>query len=359
MTQRVVATGYAKNPSLALLASDPDYLLFDLLPGGKLRFVAVSTETYRCSTFLDERLEPQPSASFTCLSDHLYSLAADNRFPDLLIAHTSFCGSTLLAKCLQSESLLVLREPKALGTLAAALRVGDYDMQRKNKAVAITARLLGKRYTADQCVALKLSNFTNNLLPEFLELLRTPKIVLMYGGLKDFLVSMLNHKVEAERHLDLFLAAFQHDHKINDRTKARTRSYSMLEKAVWVWYLQMEYFMDLWNRYRPAIYAVSRESFLSIPAKIVQRSCRLIDLKEDAAAVQSRVEAVMNVSAKNPNALGIQVIAEREKIADEQCDLICRTLDWASGEIDAAIGGRLASTIPPLVAEYPGTNSAE
>jgi len=145
-------TGPDQRPGLAAFGQDPDLFLFDIQAGPSMLFAHRDENTFRTSAFLDGRIQPRPTRFSRLEPDQLEPLAGVlQHTPDLLIAHTSFCASTLLARCLQHNELLCLREPRVLSTLANAYRqVGD--TAQMDALSVLVFKLLAKRYRPGQRV---------------------------------------------------------------------------------------------------------------------------------------------------------------------------------------------------------------
>lgn len=159
-------------PSTAELLSDPHYLLHRVDPAaGRLFFLPTDRQILRGATFLDGRTPIATARPISCSIDAaLAELDGVEVETPRYIFHVSFCGSTLLSRLLDRPGkTLVLREPNILVELAdwktAAARQGVTD-SRLPALIRLATATLHRRFEPDEVVAVKPSNWVNNLLPE-------------------------------------------------------------------------------------------------------------------------------------------------------------------------------------------------
>ncbi|MDX1515081.1 MAG: hypothetical protein R3174_15195, partial [Gammaproteobacteria bacterium] len=165
---------------------------FDL-EAKSLSFTPMTAETYRSSSFLDQRIhKAQPVDARV---DMLPFLETYERFrpeprPVGFIFHTAFCCSTLLARCLQElRDTLVLKEPVPLRVLSRhwfdpstedlCRRMGD-----------LLAVLLSRRF-AGEAVVVKATSFCNNIMPELMDMHEGNRAVFIYSDLEESVASFL------------------------------------------------------------------------------------------------------------------------------------------------------------------------
>jgi hypothetical protein len=317
-----------KEPALNDLLIDTDYLLFDLRKGPSFLFAEVNNDTYEASAFLDHRITPRPDCFYSLpVNEVMGALDQLALPPALYIAHTSFCCSTLLARCIQAPNLLSLREPRVLGVLAneyrRGLTAGDVDPM-----AAMVFRLLGKRSNEQQQVVIKGTNFTNNLITAWQRLWPERELLLMWGTLEDFLVSMCKHRDEAGKNLWPFLRAFLTDAGIPAYRHPEWEQLGILQQAVWVWVLQIRLFNQVIERY-DTVRTLQAKRFLAAPVAVTRRIQEWIgaEVDEDERAV--RVAQVMKRDSKKNSALALKTESQRQGIKDQYSDDIKKTLAWA------------------------------
>lgn len=165
------------------------------------------------SAFLDQRLalgqdESLFSIPLAAVLNH--QQAADQ--PSNWIFHTSFCCSTLLARLLQvDEQVLSVKEPLVLNQLAAAFRQQPERAAQHAKLFGQIAGQLEKPFRPGQVVILKTSNYMNALLNQVQQINRKSRVLLVWGGLKSFIRSMLKNRDEAAKTMPVFLQALIQD----------------------------------------------------------------------------------------------------------------------------------------------------
>lgn len=324
-------------PEAAVLAADPRYLLFDIRSapdaGLDLLFAEVSEATYYQSAFLDHRIQPRPEQFYRLSFNAAQALIGASAQPlPLYIAHTSFCCSTLLARCLQGTDVLALREPRVLGVLANHYRQRQTTPSDK---LAITVfHLLAKKFTDGQRVIIKGTNFTNNLLNPLLGWHPQQPVLLMWGSLEDFLISMCKHRAEAGENLLPFLRAFLIDAGYPPAAHEPWMDLTVLQQAVWVWSLQMRYFEQL-LRTHPSLRTLSARDFLRQPVASCAAVYQMLDLAVDEAALQQQVAICMGRDAKGAEASTEDYDGARSAIKMRNREAIESALVWARQAVTA------------------------
>lgn len=253
------------------LLTSPDYLL-SAVDQDKLTFAYVKQSTYTESAFLDHRIKPMPNQAYSADRALLASACKQRSAtsnPDLIIAHSSFCASTLLARCLDAEDVLVLREPQVLGALANIRRQKRANGDYLNLLKLVTA-LFGKRYHADQKLVLKPSNYANNLVADMMALAPDCQLLLMIGSLDDFMVSMHIHAREAATTLPVFLRALLMDLPVNTRQAFVVSKLTVLQQSALLWSLQMELFIQLSITYVDRVRILPTHQFFARGGEVLQ-----------------------------------------------------------------------------------------
>jgi hypothetical protein len=176
------------------LLDDPDYLPFKLdLAGRRVLMLRLTAGERADAAFLDERALPAaPQAAWVPLSmlADVTPSAARSDF----IFHIGHCGSTLLARLLQSwPACQVLREPLPLRTLAGALDDGSLPADEAagllHQLVALWSRPLG---TTTRTL-LKATSSCNGLIAPILASADEPRsgVLLLDMPLAPYLATLL------------------------------------------------------------------------------------------------------------------------------------------------------------------------
>jgi len=166
--------------TLADLYASPDHYLqrFD---GDAAVFVPMDRAAYHRSIFLDARISPAAPQEMrlpvAMLRDPPPARAT------AWIFHVAHCGSTLLARALDSlAGALVLREPQALRQTAFGP-----DPAR----LALVTAMLGRRYRDDAPTLVKTNVPVNFLLPELTGAQPDARAILLYLPLRDYVLAIL------------------------------------------------------------------------------------------------------------------------------------------------------------------------
>lgn len=154
---------------------------------GQGRFVRAARADLIGAPFLDDRWDV---SKFETRSAPLPPVGAPVEAGFLW--HTGFCGSTLLAGCLDAPGrLLPVREPKALMTLANLKRTEALGGRRLDPDLfARVLAPLAQGETPSERVLLKPTNAAGNLIHEAARLTRGPAL-LLYSDCRQFLISLL------------------------------------------------------------------------------------------------------------------------------------------------------------------------
>ena len=113
-----------------------------------------------------------------------------SKAPLHFIFHTSFCGSTLLAKALEISGVATsMKEPAVLINLAN--RVLASNDQANADRLEVVLRLLERPFAAGEAVITKQSNFANRLVDPVLRARPASRTILLYSDLETYLVSLL------------------------------------------------------------------------------------------------------------------------------------------------------------------------
>jgi len=168
--------------------SDAAWFPFDVdLAGGRLQWVHGDEALIKASVFLDPRMpaEGRPQA-LTPLAP-LAALPPSTDTPAWLW-HTSFCGSTLLARLLHlAPHSVALREPLVLRRLSDYADAGHDISPWLPPIIA----LLSRPWRPEGRVVLKPTHAALNLARQAMQAVPAAKAVVLTSGLDDFLVSHL------------------------------------------------------------------------------------------------------------------------------------------------------------------------
>ena len=179
-------------PSLRDIVMDAEWIphTYDSA-GDKLAFVDVPRADRARLTFLSDEdyAGKYAKATFPAVAVAAEAETVQSA-PVHFVFHTSFCGSTLLARALEVPGVTnVLREPDILINLANRLTRDDDFANRRR--LDLVLRLLGRPFAPGESVIVKPTNFANRLVDPLLVERPQSRAVLLYSDVETFLRSLL------------------------------------------------------------------------------------------------------------------------------------------------------------------------
>ena len=162
---------------------------------GRVIFVRTDEATLRSMSFIDGRepITQEPPVEIA-LSDVVAAIGEPTE-PLRMIFHVSFCGSTLLARLLdQPGRALALKEPQCLVDLSdwrAELARRGGDVGPCDRALDAMLALLNRRFSPDEPVVIKPSNWANNLILPIVRRGNQSRSVLVTIERRRFLIALL------------------------------------------------------------------------------------------------------------------------------------------------------------------------
>ena len=316
------------------ILSHPDYLLSSI-DADRCRFAVVSEQTYRQSAFLDHRMQPMPKRAVSMATSAVLKPTAGGNAnaAELIIAHSSFCASTLLARTLDADDVLVLREPQLLGQLANLRRTASGRESLYSRLFPAGINQLCKRYQPEQKLVLKLSNYANNLLPDMMQMMPDTRLLLLLGSLDDLLVSMHNHAAEAELTLPKFLHAMLLDQSALSLSPQALARLDLFQQTALLWHLQLQHFQRLLQRYPDRTRLLLTTQFMADPVTTVAQLDAWIGARRDDPQRSNAVAAMLDIDAK---ARGGAATPARTRSRDQARQSLRAEIkaarDWASAQ---------------------------
>jgi hypothetical protein len=268
-------------PTLAEVVENQFWLPLALdYKGGAMRFGRISREALAREPFLDARMKGATEATAEFRSGDIFDALARTPPPPApaLIHHTSFCCSTLLARALDAPGVVLsLKEPNILMDVANAIRVEEHLKRDSKKAAGIVEgvlRLLARPAPGEKKVVIKLTNAASSLVH-----LTNAKSLLVYGGLKDYLVSILKKSEEGRSFVRTQYNIFSLDSGGLSRIPQRqAMTFTDLQVAALVWRSQIENFAVALARPSPHMASLDYRRLLEDPAKTLKAAAQHLDL---------------------------------------------------------------------------------
>jgi hypothetical protein len=187
-------------PTPAQIFASPDWHLMGF-EGETAVVMPMTRDHYAQSMFLDRRLKAAGPPVRMPLQPLLDEAAGREVAQCGWIFHVALCGSTLLARLLDTPQSLVLREPPALRELGVEAGTG-----KKNRAwpdrVRLAAMLAARRYDPSIPTVVKANVPVNFMLAELAALQPASSAVLLHFDLEPYLLAILystQHRTWIER----------------------------------------------------------------------------------------------------------------------------------------------------------------
>ncbi|KQY49623.1 hypothetical protein ASD14_12860 [Lysobacter sp. Root494] len=156
-------------------------------------FLRVEDAVLETSSFLDTRIDTAVSDAVAISADEVGEVELSNQLSWLF--HTSFCGSTLLARVLHVPPYSVcLREPLVLRRLGDSRHEGESIEALAPQVVG----LLSRAWHRKGAVVVKPTHAALNIASDLLRLSPRSRAVILISDLDDFLVSNLKKTLESQ-----------------------------------------------------------------------------------------------------------------------------------------------------------------
>ena len=259
---------------------------------GTLGFARIDRNSLSQEAFLDQRMAGSVTARETAgLAEVISGLSGQQQAAPAFIFHTAFCCSTLLARALDAPgAALALKEPDVLMGLANALRIDEEVRRSSNRAETLVQSIFGllaRRFASGERILVKPTNAANNLLPDAVRC--GARIVLLYGDLRSFLVSVLKKgeacKSFVRQQYNIFALDAEGLATIPQRQAV---AFTDLQAATAVWRHQMELFQRiLAASRREQVVSLDFKVLLAKPVAVLQAVARHLDLPHSDAALES------------------------------------------------------------------------
>jgi hypothetical protein len=263
---------------------DPDWLphTYDMA-GQALTFVHVPRDARSALRFLfDEHF----AGKFTKLSIPAASVAATvaaelesaERAPIHFIFHTSFCGSSLLARALEIPGVATsMREPAVLINLANRL-IRD-DNRANADRLELVVRLLERPFAPGEAVVAKQSNFANRVADPVLRARDRSRAVLLYSDLETFLISLLKRGMWGR------ILGRKLFNNLKSWTSLRldlgaddVLELTDMQVAALAWLMHIHHFNDLAEAFGPRVMLLESGQMFAAPAEALHRVMSFFDL---------------------------------------------------------------------------------
>jgi hypothetical protein len=210
------------------IARDATWLAQALDPAaGMVRLIAMSRESYRAASFLDDRMLQQPvDAQIVPWPPVEEAMSGKLRTDTRWIFHIGHVGSTLLSRLLgELPKVLAIREPRMLRDLAlspAAVRRGYLDP---------VAKLMSRTFADDEAACVKATSWVSEIAPELVP--AGESALFMYATPRNYIASILaGENSVKEMHMLADARAERMAARVTDLSE-QSRSDAHLAAAAW------------------------------------------------------------------------------------------------------------------------------
>ena len=230
------------------LVADPAWFPHALdMERHSIEFAQIDRAGLAREAFLDTRMAGSVKATAAAPIDALTPFVGGLSDRPAFIFHTAFCCSTLMARALDIPGhSLALKEPDILMGLANAYRMAKNGLARReiDQARDLILRLLARPHQGNEQAVIKLTNTANNLAPMIAA--SDARIILLYGDLKGFLVSVLKKGEACKAFVRKQYTIFALDPEgVSGIPERQALGLTDLQIAALVWRHQMELFVRL------------------------------------------------------------------------------------------------------------------
>ena len=276
--------------SIRDVVGNPEWLphTYDV-EGADLTFVQVSRAARAEIRFLfDEHFGGKFPKVVASAADLKSEIDAADRAPINFIFHTSFCGSSLLAKALEFPGVASsMREPAVL--INVSNRLIHSDDQANADRLELALRLLERPLAPGEAVVSKQSNFANRLVEPILLARGSSHAVLLYSDLETYLISLLKRGMWGRilgRKLFANLASWS---TLELGFGAdEVMELTDMQAASLAWLMHIHHFRAMANAFGPRVMLLDSSEMFAAPAATLHRVMTFFGLdltEQDAAAI--------------------------------------------------------------------------
>lgn len=300
---------------LRMLAESPELFLRDIDPGrGAAILSPMSEDSYRDSTFLDNRSVRAGERDIVVPVDALIAILADSDTPAppiRYIFHIGHCGSTLIARLLgELDQFLSLREPPVLMGLSRSYRVlgspeFGLDRERWQALFELAVILLSRTWHPEQRALVKTTSHAGNLIPQLMTRTGDERALFLYLDLETYLATMLRSHTRQENRL------YARDFRVREFAGLATAQsadfddYSDAQIAALTWLLHMREFALALDQteIRERSVALTFDEYLASPQQQLGRICEFLGTRVSTERLATLLTGpAATTHAKQPDA---------------------------------------------------------
>lgn len=221
----------SSTPTAEEIARDARWLVQALDPSaGMVRLIAMSRESYRAASFLDDRMMQQPvDAEVVPWPDVEAAVDGDLRSDARWIFHIGHVGSTLVSRLLgEIDGVLGIREPRILRDLALSPR------EVRRGYVAAIPKLMSRTFAADEIACIKATSFVSEIAPQLVP--PSERALFMFATPANYIASILAGENSLQ---ELRMLAPSRTERLSRRLSALDAARNDAELAAIAWACEM------------------------------------------------------------------------------------------------------------------------
>lgn len=331
---------HASHSPASSRVADPQWFPVDLhVPDRRFTFARLDVEALERSTFMDTRLDASLALTEDVPADELSSIEAPSRPPGWLF-HTSFCGSTLLARALHvPPHQIALKEPLIIRRLGDARHAN----WRVDDLCRTTARLLSRPWQPNGGVLIKATHAALNVAPILLDATPGSRAVLLTSSLDDFLVSNIKKTPETQGKVPALAGRALQAGTLHQRLQAQALQPPDLLCAVALqWAAQRDLLEALRDRYGERVRLLGFDDLARDTEDVATACSQWLQLPAPENAVRARAR---DVATRNAKATSVAYSAEQrtreaQLVQSRYGDELRRARAWAEQHVLPALHAR-------------------
>ncbi len=336
----MISTPNDKNndPDLEQLLTNPDYYFWQI-EGETALFANMTRDSYFDSIFTDQRiLAANPEIISVPLPDLVTAsdCREDSSEKVHYIFHMAHCGSTLLARALDTKTKnIVYREPMVLRQLAmdgARWFSAEEQSPAWLKALEMAGRMLSKNYHTGGPAIVKANVPVNFILPQILAMESTGCSILLYSTLENYLLSILKssgHRQWVSNISSQLSEVISHHLNISVEDH---KSLSVPQLAGCLWLVQINLFTKLCESF-PRVKTLDSEILFQSPKPAIKNAFKLYGQKVKENKINQIVKSELFTRySKDPNIhySNIDRVAEKRALGNAIQSDLSVAQDWVS-----------------------------
>ncbi|MBI1310269.1 HAD-IIIC family phosphatase [bacterium] len=291
----IVRNLQARRPvDVASIATEANYYPFQVAEDWQsIRFVDLPLQRFDQPSFHDTScLADDPLLGQATVDDLYEGLQHDGlrARPMPVIFHTAFCGSTLLARYLQSLRVArFYREPFVFTQLASQkwLEFTQVTQEEWHRVFVISCLLAGRSFPDGLATGLKLHDAANNLADELLDWHPDVRGIVLFSGPRKFIHSCLKQS-DRRQWVRTRVGTCGGD-RIAELAAVDVSSLSDVQICAYVWLSQMVYCEQTIRRLGSRLCSLNCESLFYEPARTLTAICRFLQTDVEPAAIESAI----------------------------------------------------------------------